>query len=222
MHEIPYIDVHTHHSLQVDGVISVLNCFPEQLIDSNHSGRPVSIGLHPWHAGNENTDTLLDLVRKWAEKEHVLAIGEIGLDRVCSTPLTIQEKYFLQQIEIAERLNKAIVIHCVRSFPELLVIKKRTKASTPWLIHGFRGNKHIAESLLNQNCFLSFGEALLFDQKLQVLFKTIPLNHIFLETDESKHSIIEIYQKAAELKEVQVLSLKRSLLNNYKAVFNRE
>jgi len=222
MHNIPYIDVHTHHPLQHDGVISVLNCFPDQLMNSECSDRPVSIGSHPWHSGNENTELHLDIVKQWATKDQVLAIGEIGLDRVCPVPLMIQEKCFLQQIELAEKLKKAVVIHCVRSFHELLVIKKKTQTSTPWLIHGFRGKKQIAESLLKENCFLSFGEALLIDKKLQDLFKTIPLNRILLETDESTHSIIEIYQNAAKLREIPIGSLKKSLLENYNAVFKRE
>ncbi len=220
MHETPYIDIHTHHSSHIDGTLSILNCFPEQIkIEENHLRR-ISIGLHPWHVNRNNAPTLLELVRVNASHETILAIGEIGLDRTIDIPLDIQKAYFLKQIEIAQSFNKPIIIHCVKCFSDLLSIKKSINPSTPWLIHGFRSSSQIASDLLKQNCYLSFGEALLFDKKNQDLFIELPLNQVFLETDESKSSINEIYNKAALLKGLQLEYLKEKLFNNYKAVFN--
>ena len=47
----------------------------------------------------------------------------------------------------------------------------------------------------------------------------MPLNKVFLETDESESSIREIYNKAAQLKGLQIEDLKEELLKNYKAIF---
>ena len=220
MHEMPFVDIHTHHSSQTDGTLSILNCFPEQIKHEDLSGKIVSVGLHPWHIDKDRAIINLEYLKTIALHANVLAIGEIGLDRNIAIPLVIQEAYFTKQIAIAESLNKPIIIHCVRCFPELLSIKKKVKASTPWLIHGFRNNIQLAKNLLKQNCSISFGEPLLFDKKIQDLFVEMPINRIFLETDESKYSISRIYIKAAQLKGLQLNDFKTKLFENYKAVFH--
>jgi TatD DNase family protein len=219
MCETPYIDIHTHHSCNADGILYLLNCFPEQGSVVDHADKTVSVGLHPWHVGKDNASSIIDLIQTSATYENVLAIGEIGLDRTTDTALSVQEMYFLKQIQIAESLNKPIIIHCVRCFPDILSIKKRVKASTPWLIHGFRNSNQIANDLIKQNCYLSFGEALLFDKKNQDIFIEMPLERVFLETDESEISISKIYTKAAHLKGLPLEVLKERLFNNYKTVF---
>ena len=222
MHETPFIDIHTHHSYHKEGVLSIVNYFPEQIKPEDHSDKYISVGLHPWHIDKDSADKNIDLIRTIASLDKVLAIGEIGLDRAVSTPFNIQEEFFEKQIAIAESLKKPIIIHCVKYFPELISIKKKIKASSPWLIHGFRNNIQIAQNLLKQACYISFGEALLFDKKIQDVFVEIPINQIFLETDESEHSISEIYNKAAQLKSIQLAELKQDLFENYKCVFQSE
>ena len=221
MLETPYIDTHTHHLNHSDGVISVINYSPEKFNQDEHADYLISLGIHPWHVEKKNADLNLELVKEFASKPNVMAIGEIGLDRAIKTPLSQQELFFTQQIEIAETYKKPIIIHAVRCFPELISIKKRVKASTPWLIHGFRNNLQIAQELLKHNCYISFGEALLFDRKNQDVFVDIPMNRIFLETDESKHTIIEIYEKASSLKKMKLADFKIALLKNYNTVFKK-
>ncbi len=219
MHETPFIDIHTHHSDHTDGVLSIVNYYPEQTILDHVPDQYITVGLHPWKLEQDCADKNLELVKTIAPINKVLAIGEIGLDRTVASPLHIQETYFIKQITIAEKLQKPIIIHCVRCFPELLSIKKKVKASTPWLIHGFRNNIQIANNLLEHGCYLSFGEALLFDKKIQDIFVQMPINRIFLETDESKCSIVDIYNKAVQLKNIQIEELKKSLFENYMLVF---
>ncbi|MGZ2369571.1 TatD family hydrolase [Ancylomarina sp. YFZ004] len=222
MHETPFIDIHTHHSYYKEGVLSMVNYFPEQIKLEDYSDKYISVGLHPWHLNKDSADEDLDFIKTIASIDKVLAIGEIGLDRTISTPLNIQEEFFAKQIAIAESLKKPIIIHCVRCFPELISIKNKIKASTPWLIHGFRNTIQIANNLLKQDCYISFGEALLFDKKIQNVFVEIPINRVFLETDESEHSIIDIYNKAAQLKSIQLEELKKDLFETYKCVFQSE
>ncbi|RXQ95735.1 hypothetical protein EO244_07685 [Ancylomarina salipaludis] len=221
MPDTPYINIHTHQMDHTDGVISVLNVFPEKYMTIAHTDKLITVGVHPWHLEKKNADVNLELVKEFASKPNVMAIGEIGLDRAIKTPLNLQETFFTKQIEIAETYKKPIIVHAVRYFPELISIKKRVQASTPWLIHGFRNNMQIAQELLKHNCFISFGEALLFDQKVQNIFIEMPINRLFLETDESKHSIVEIYEKAASLKKMQLAIFKIELLKNYNTVFKK-
>ncbi len=220
MQASPFVDIHTHHFYSINDVISILNCFPNQIKSNINHNRIISLGLHPWHINEDNLSSMIHLIESVAHQKEIVAIGEVGLDRTINIPLDIQKKCFLKQIEIAESVNKPVIIHCVKCFSELLSIKKKIKAVFPWIIHGFRGNNEIAFSLLKQACYLSFGEALLFDKKNQYLFKQIPINQIFLETDESEYSIVDIYNKAASLRGISLDDFKERLFNNYKTIFN--
>ncbi len=221
MFDTPYIDIHTHHTNRTDSVVSIVNYFLEQFDPESQANEFISVGLHPWHI-NDISKSEIHPVLSAATQENLLAIGEIGLDRTLLTPLNIQEEFFIEQISIAENLHKPLIIHCVKSFSELLQIKKRIKSSTPWLIHGFRNKIQIAEQLLKQNCFISFGEALLFDKQTQDVFIQMPLERIFLETDESAYTIREIYNKAAHLRAMELNQFKQKLFDNYRMVFHTQ
>ena len=69
-----------------------------------------SAGIHPWDAGKYE----LAAYRNLFESPHCLAVGECGLDRTAEPPLPLQTKVFEAQIAEAARLNKPLVIHCVR------------------------------------------------------------------------------------------------------------
>ena len=67
-----------------------------------------TMGLNPKECNNpELAEGVLDLVRLYAEKDGVVAIGEIGYDDQTEA----EEKYFIEQIEIAREYDLPILIH---------------------------------------------------------------------------------------------------------------
>lgn len=217
---LPYIDVHTHSFSEQEAVQSIVSIDPNN--DSLQSETVnYSVGLHPWKISSSDVEISLSKLEEFAKNKKVLAIGEIGLDRLTDSPLEIQEELFIKQIQIAEIYNKPIIIHCVKCFSELLAIKKRIEPMVPWIIHGFVKNKQIAEDLITNKCYLSFGYALLQNEKLQEVFKNIPTDHIFLETDDSDLNIKEIYNIASKIKSIELESLKNKIHTNFKTCFNR-
>jgi Tat protein secretion system quality control protein TatD with DNase activity len=90
----------------------------------------------------------------------VVAIGECGLDRNIDLPLDIQTSIFKRHIELAETLQKPLVIHCVRAFSELIALKKNTKSTVPWIIHGFHKKEEVFQQLLKHDFYFSFGAAM--------------------------------------------------------------
>ena len=62
MQKPPYIDIHTHHSNRNEGVVALINYFPEQINLADLSGKIVSVGLHPWHLDNDSAAENLDLI----------------------------------------------------------------------------------------------------------------------------------------------------------------
>ncbi len=180
-----------------------------------------SMGIHPWNINSTDIVSATHELEISATNSAVLAIGEIGLDRMITTPLSIQEDVFQIQLQIAEKHNKPVIIHCVKCFSELISIRKKTKQKVPWIIHGFSKNNKIAEELIELGCYISFGKNLLSNEKLQLIFRTLPTSHLFLETDDSDAEIEEVYKLAAKIKDLKLEDLKKELFSNFTTCFNR-
>lgn len=176
------------------------------------------MGIHPRFINEENLDNEWNLLQLNSRQSNVLAIGECGLDRLSNIPFSLQEKVFVQQIRWANEIAKPIIIHCVRAFPETLRLLKSCKNAMPVVFHGFNNNKEIAEQLLKEGYYLSFGKSLL-QPNMENLFNNIPLNRIFLENDDSDIAISSIYEQAARIKQMPVETLATAIKNNLYTVF---
>ena len=210
-----FIDIHTH-TLKRGNWVQILNCFPEQSADQNvFSGEKTffSAGLHPWYIPDnpEKLAAALACLRDLAQSPRCLALGESGLDKLKGADPELQLKVFKEHIRLAETFGKALIIHCVRSYHEIIRLKKTEKPRYPWIIHGFRGNLTIAEQLLHHDFFLSFGSSLLNSPPLQQVFIRVPLKKLFLETDDSDCKITDLYQKASEIRNTPISQLTREI-----------
>jgi len=208
-----FIDIHTHNNTITEN-LSIINVFPEDVYKISEN-KYYSLGLHPWEISNVNIDTQIKVINKNAQRKNILAIGETGLDKY-KPDFQKQTEVFLQHIKIAEAHNKPIIIHCVIAYSELLEILKKEKLKIPIIIHRYSGNKIIADQLLKFNCYFSFGHEL-FNTKSKTakIFKSIPETNVFLETDDSQMSIVNIYQKASEIKNINLEELNVNINHNF-------
>jgi TatD DNase family protein len=190
-----YVDIHTHESHKADGIFiqNLSSSEAESILSLDHQGY-YTIGIHPWFA-NQVTQASFLLLEELALDHRVVAIGECGLDKHSKVPLEEQAIVFEKQIELSEKLQKAMIIHCVACFNELLEIKRRIKPTQLWIIHGFRGKPELAKQVLKANCALSFGAHFNVES-----VKLTPLDKLYVETDESNLSIAEIYSRIAIVK----------------------
>ncbi|MDD3877400.1 MAG: TatD family hydrolase [Bacteroidales bacterium] len=214
-----YIDIHTHNPNQIqDDTISVFNCYAA---DSNcvNTSLLCSIGLHPWYI-DENYENDLKAIFNFATHDNVVAIGETGLDKLIKVNYELQRKIFISHAQLAADISKPLIIHAVRSIHEILFLRKHFKSSPPWIIHGFRGNLKSMSELLNNGFILSFGVALLNNKiQLEDVFKSCPLDSLFLETDNSNVSIKTLYKKASELRNQSEEGLSSIILTNFNNTF---
>lgn len=216
-----YIDIHTHTVIPKtqENRISFYNRIvgQETLGDLSHI-EMFSVGIHPWfiHSDKSN-DQLLEQLWEKAKQPEVWMIGEAGLDKLHEAPLVRQLYLFEQQALLAEELHKPLIIHCVKAWSELLALRKKIRPLSPWLIHGFRGKRELAEQLLKENIYLSFGEQFQ-PAALQITWPS----HLFLETDESKLDIQEIYEKAAATLSVPTEMLMEQIEQNFSLLFSGE
>lgn len=185
-----YVDLHTHrkgdNKYNAQGTrYSVVNCAPTDELDGV---RYCSVGIHPW-----------DVAEGWREdferlKERVLlpqvvAIGECGLDKLRGGEWSLQMECFQAQIDLARRVGKPLILHCVKAVDEVM----RMCVGVKCVFHGFRGKPELAKQLLGRGFDLSFGERF----NVESLALAWQAGRMWLETDESELGIEEIYERAA-------------------------
>ncbi|MFD2522822.1 TatD family hydrolase [Emticicia soli] len=176
----------------------------------------LSAGIHPWYINEKLYNLQLKKLASVAKDSNIKFIGECGLDRLKGATLPLQEEIFIKQIRIAEDVKKPVIIHCVKCYNELLSIKKIVHPRIPMIVHGFNAKIEIARQLLDKGFYLSLGGALLHaDSNAMKVLQEIPLEKIFLETDDKDISIIDIYQKAAEVRELPMEELEKVVFDNY-------
>ncbi len=174
-----------------------------------------SAGIHPWYIHAGEVKKQFQLLRDTAKNPNVKIIGEAGLDKLQGPDFVLQEEVFIMQIQLAQELKKPIVIHCVKSFSELSAIKKIVRPKIPMILHGFNRKTDLAQSLQKEGFYVSFGEALLTKPHVQEAFLGLDISKVFFETDDSIHTISEIYAKAAQLLKVEVGFLEEKIYDNY-------
>lgn len=221
---MPFIDIHTHQTPEDPRDLFIQNIFPSDEPLSLRPGGFYSVGLHPWFINGERNykDELLELEKK-AMLPEVIAIGECGLDKLANTESQLQLEVFVQQSLIAETVNKPLVIHCVKSYNEIAHLKRRMKPKVPWLLHGFTGNDMIIKQLVPLDFFFSIGKILMTDNNnIRESLASLPLDHLFFETDEWKRPVQEVYSNYAALKELTEDALSEQVMWNFRQVFIRE
>lgn len=222
MAAIPFIDVHSHHRLTDKDTIRVVNLFPGASIPEFNGRTFYSMGLHPWELKTfEENNLLLEITEEAQNFDHVLFIGECGIDKIYGNDQEEQQRVFLAQAMMAEEHQKPMIIHCVRAYNEIIHLFTQIKPTVPWILHGFTGNLELAQQLEKAGFFFSFGKMLLKPTaKVIGAFEKLSIEKIFLETDEFEDSISKIYNIAAEIKNISVEELKESVWENFNRLEN--
>ncbi|MEX1029005.1 MAG: TatD family hydrolase [Paenibacillaceae bacterium] len=179
-----------------------------------------AVGWHPQDAVNMQPEDL-DWIEELCGHSKVVAIGEIGLDYYWDTsPKEVQQQVFRQQIRLARRLSKPIIIHNRDAHQDVVRILREEKAcDVGGIMHCYSGSWEIARDCLDMNFYISFGGPITFKNAVQpkeVLAK-VPLNRLLIETDspylaphpfrgkrnESAHVKL-VAEAAAQIKQVNV------------------
>ncbi len=208
------IDIHTHSTSEDKDYLELQSFFHKNYLPET---KCFSVGIHPWHAEKGSTDALIDELRPKAYK--AFAIGECGLDKSSSCDFNKQKEVFEAQIDISEKLKKPLIIHAVKTYPDIIALHKKHQPAQAWIIHGFRGNMQNMEACTKHGIYLSYDAWLMRGfESHEAVFKNTPDNLLFLETDESNISISQIYERAAYLKGIAFEALVSQINQNFKAI----
>ena len=204
-----FFNIHTHIAKHPANEILSADVSSFSAIGKNEF---LSVGIHPWYL--DDAENQLDLLRKAIENKQVVAIGESGLDKLKGPSMDLQTTVFKKQIALSEKYHLPMIIHCVKAYNELIQIKKSTHPHQPWIIHGFRGKEALAKECILHGFHLSFG-AYYQEDALRV----VPIEKLFVETDESDMTIEEIYLRIAHTRGIELEELTESIKKNVERVF---
>lgn len=173
---------------------------------------PTQAGIHPWHAGEQDIDIE---AMKQADM-----IGEIGLDYAVQADRSVQERVFREQLAIAERLGKPVVLHCVRAFEPMMNILAGYDLKGA-VFHGFTGSPEQAAAASGKGYYLSFGRRTFRSPKTMRALREAPADRIFCETDDDPIAIGEIYRRVAEQRQTSIEKLAAQIIDNYEKLFEK-
>lgn len=144
----------------------------------------VSCGEHPLH----QTDVLdVALLQQLAADPRVVAVGETGLDYFYS-PQTkqLQQEAFISHIEVANQLNKPLIVHTRDAKADTLAILKQYQAERcGGVLHCFTEDWETAKAALDLGFYISFSGIMTFKNAdpLREVVKQVPLDRLLIETD---------------------------------------
>ncbi|MBB1139225.1 TatD family hydrolase [Myroides sp. WP-1] len=206
-------NIHTHYLHKEKDTLELVN---QDLSKVDLSIPYFSVGIHPWYIEEHLVEEQLNIIEMHLQQANCLALGECGLDKKIDIPLTLQKEVLVRQLLLAEKNKKAVILHVVSAYQEIITLKKQLNLTVPLIVHGFNKHQQVAESLWKNGFHLSFGRALLGSKRLQDTLALVPEQYIFLETDDDQIiSIEEIYNKAAEYQP----KIEQIVASNFKRIF---
>ncbi len=211
--EMKFYNLHTHSLHPQADEISVVDMSGRQMVE--WSGF-FSLGIHPMLINEVDVSAEIALIEDKCLYDSLLAIGECGLDKRSSVPISEQIFVLELQVALSEKYKKPLIIHCVKAFDELVGLRKRLKPSQKWIIHSFRGNKEQMLQLLSFGFYFSFGSRFNEDA-----LQYIPVDRIFAETDDDESLVIgDVYERLAHVLSISQADLCAIVENNFLKTFN--
>ena len=152
-----------------------------------HEPLYAGVGVHPEEIF-DMTQSDLDRLAALTECPKVVAIGEIGLDYYWekdSDRRLLQQKIFIQQLDLARQLDLPVCIHEREAHGDALQILKREGRGLKGVMHCYSGSLEMARELWRMGWLIGVDGPLTFKNaaKLPEIVKAAPLDMLLIETD---------------------------------------
>jgi TatD DNase family protein len=178
--------------------------------------------------------------RKLAKNKEVVAIGEVGLDyHHFSEGDNIEEakekqkKIFSGFIDLANDLEKPLIVHCWDAYDDLFAILKNQPIKKTGVIHSFVGGYKTAKKFIELGFFIGLNGVVTYADDFNRLLREVPLQKMLIETDcpyltpvpkkgERNEPLYVKYvaEKIAKIKEVTLKEVAAATTQNAKVLFN--
>jgi len=195
----------------------------------------VSAGMHPM--ADESDAFTVEYLAELASDEKVVAIGETGLDYYYhkDDPQWQQER-FRAHIQVANELDKPVIVHTRDAGDDTLAILKQENAERcGGVIHCFTETQAFADKALELGFMISISGIVTFRNAdaLRAIAKTIPDDRLLIETDspylapvpfrgkQNQPAYVEqVAETLAQVRDTSVEHIAEISRNNFYRLFN--
>ena len=142
-----------------------------------------AVGFHPLD-NEEYRDGDLETIKRLAQDEKCVAIGEIGLDYHYEKESRESQLVLLRkQIELANELDMPVIIHDRESHEDTLNILKELRPKG--VVHCFSGSVEMAKEIIKLGMYIGLGGAVTFKNAVKPceVAKFVPDDRLLIETD---------------------------------------
>lgn len=170
---LPNIDAES-----ISSMLALEAAFPENCF--------AMMGLHPCSVQPDTWQEELALVERHLGERQWAGIGETGIDLFWDkSTLDIQIDAFKRQIEWAKDLNRPIIIHSREANTESIrAVREGQDGRLRGIFHCFSGSADEAREMIDLGFMMGIGGTITYPKsELPQVLKTVPLEHIVLETD---------------------------------------
>ena len=153
----------------------------------NFSELYAGVGIHPEEIDDFDANTCARLAELAADKK-VVAIGEIGLDyhwEKDSARRMLQQKIFVEQLDLARQLHLPVCIHDRDAHGDTLKILQAEARDLRGVLHCYSGSVETARELWKAGWFIGVDGPLTFKNSAKVpeVVRAAPQELLLIETD---------------------------------------
>lgn len=200
-----------------------------------------TVGFHPCDGHVPDSESDWDEMKQLASHAQVVAIGETGLDYFRDQSPETKEKQveiFKKHIALAVSVNKPLMLHVRASkgtddaYYNALEILKSEQYAGRANFHFFSGSKQCMLDIVAAGFTISVDGPITFTNEYDEMIIACPIESIMIETDApfaapvpyrgkpcEPWMVVEVAKKIAELKEMELETLRLQLLENAKKFF---
>ena len=206
-------------------------------IADRHEDIAATVGVHP-HDASRFDSAVGSRIESLCEHPKVLAVGEIGLDyHYDNSPREIQQRVFVQQMEIAASRRKPISIHTRDAWDDTLDLlgEHWSGNGIGGIMHCFTGDSAHALRCLDMGFLLSFSGVLTFARSddLRATARWTPMDRALVETDapyltpaphrkirrNEPRFVVETARVLASVKGLALEEVARQTSSNFRGLF---
>lgn len=198
-----------------------------------------AVGFHPENLENIS-DEALSRIEAMAKDEKVVAIGEIGLDYHWfkeEKDRSNQKRWFIKQIELANKLNLPASIHCREASEDTLLLLKEHPLKASGVLHCYSGSTELLREYAKLGLFFGFDGPITYKNAITPKNNATfcPIDRILSETDSPYLSptpyrghenhpafVKEVVLQMASLRGISVEEMTSAIVNNTKNLFHVE
>ncbi len=164
-------------------------------IANDYKGVWAAVGIHPHHAAQSQS---LAPIEELLKNKRVVAVGEVGIDKhtyqktkypnyqVSHEFIKVQEELLTQQIQLATKYEKSLILHNREAIEEFLGIlgnfwDKKLEGRT--VFHCCEPNEKLLQFAVKHKIFMGVDGDITYNNIKQAFLPRIPLELLVLETD---------------------------------------